>query len=369
MAHFYRLLSILLTIVLPHFLFSQKSPQINLVPNPGFEKFSDQPSGWYYSGKDFSRVSLYWTSPNDSSPDLYTPDVDIPKSWLSTGFGKVKPFEGVAHAGITVFGCDIGKPHCREYVQVQLTEPLVPGQRYGFSCMVAHLQKSVYVKNIELLFSDHEIEEAGHAPILLTPTLVMDRWIPSDGKWYRWPGHFVADKSSSFLILGNFNTDERSQVKMPFRSDLKFGYYYLDDVRVFKIPPIVASPTQESPMTGFKPKPGETLSLSRIYFEHDRIDFMPRAHIQLQQLFEFLTRYPDMKVEIIGHTDNVGTPQYNQQLSEKRSREVVAWLISQGIRRERLVSSGMGSSTPMDSNSTSFGRSQNRRVEVKIISL
>lgn len=356
-------------ILLPYFTSGQKPPQVNLVPNPGFEKFSDQPSGWYYSGKDFSRISLYWTSPNDSSPDVYAPGTDIPDSWKAAGFGNVKPFEGKAHAGITVYGCENGKPHCREYVQVQLTEPLVRGQRYGFSCMVAHLQKSVFVRNIELLFTEQEIEEAGHEPILLTPTLVLDRWIPSDGKWYRWSGHFVANQPSSFLTIGNFNTDDKSQFKLPFRSDLRFGYYYLDDVRLFKIPPILPTPPSESPLSDFDPKSGGVVSLSRIYFEHDRIDFMPRGLIQLQQLFEFLSRYPDMRVEIIGHTDNVGSPEYNQQLSERRSREVVSWLVSKGLDRNRLVSSGSGSSEPISSNITSLGRSQNRRVEVKIISL
>ncbi len=354
---------------IPSFLHSQKLPQSNIIPNPGFEEFSDQPSGWYYSGKDFSRVSLYWTSPNDSSPDLYTPKVTIPPSWKAVGFGAVKSFEGVSHAGITVYGCDKGKPHCREYVQVQLTEPLVPGQRYGFSCMLAHLQKSVFVRNIELLFTDHEIEEAGHDPILQTPTLVLDRWIPSDGKWYRWSGHFVANQSSSFMIIGNFNLDSESQGKMPFRGDLKFGYYYIDDVRLFKIPPILATPPSDSPLSGFVPKSGEVVSLSRIYFEHDRIDFMPRALIQLEQLFEFLNRYPRMKVEIIGHTDNVGKSDYNQALSERRSGAVLSWLVSKGISRDRLTSSGMGSTKPVSTNLNSPGRSQNRRVEVKIISL
>jgi outer membrane protein OmpA-like peptidoglycan-associated protein len=235
--------------------------------------------------------------------------------------------------------------------------------------MVSHLQKSVYVKNIELLFTEHEIEEVGHAPILLTPTLVMDRWVPSDGKWYRWSGHFMATKPSSYLIIGNFNIDKKSQVKMPFRSDLRFGYYYIDDVRLFKIPPILPTPPSDSPLSDFSPSSGGVVSLGRIYFEHDRIDFMPRGLIQLQQLFDFLSRYPDMKVEIIGHTDNVGTPEYNQQLSERRSGAVVSWLVAKGIPRNRLVSSGAGSTQPLTSNATSLGRSQNRRVEVKIISL
>src|SRR5262245_43351314 len=127
--------------------FGQYNPKDNLVPNSSFEEFSDPPSGWYYSGRDFSRVSLYWTSPTAASPDLYAPKVNIPASWKAVGFGRVKSYSGTSHAGITVYGCGQGKPHCREYIQVQLDEPLVPGQQYSFSCMLAHLQKSVSVKN------------------------------------------------------------------------------------------------------------------------------------------------------------------------------------------------------------------------------
>jgi outer membrane protein OmpA-like peptidoglycan-associated protein len=347
--------------------FTQKAPPENLVPNPSFEEYSDEPSGWYFSGKDFSRVSMFWTSPTAASPDIYGPKVKVPPTWAVVGFGKVKSYQGTSHAGITVYGCDKGKPHCREYVQVQLTEPLVPGQRYGFTCMLAHLEKSVLVRNIGLWFSEHEVEEGAHEPILQEPILSLDRFLPSDGKWYRWSGHFTAVKSSSFLLIGNFNTDENSQIKLPVRSDLRYGYYYLDDVRLFKIPPIVTPPPLESPLTNFIPKPGEIVTLSRIYFEHDRVDFMPRALIQLDQLLAFLKKYPTMQIEIIGHTDNVGSLNYNQQLSLRRSAAVVNWLVGKGIKRDRLLSSGFGSTQPVSTNFTPLGRSQNRRVEIKVI--
>ena len=365
------LFTFLLTLIFLSYLSAQapKTPPANLVPNPGFEEYSDEPSGWYYSGKDFSRVSLYWTSPTAASPDIYGPKVQIPKSWSAVGFGKVKSYQGVSHAGITVYGCDKGKPHCREYVQVQLTEPLVPGQRYGFTCMLAHLQKSVSVRNIGLWFSENEIEEGAHDPILKDPVLSLDRFLPSDGKWYRWSGQFVADKASSYLLIGNFKTDDQSQVKMPVRSDLRYGYYYLDDVRLFKIPPVIIPPQYDSPLTNFIPKPGEIVTLSRIYFEYDRSDFMPRALILLDQLLAFLHKYPTMHIEIIGHTDNMGTDEYNQQLSMRRSAAVLQWLVSKGIKRELLRSSGFGSTQPISTNATSEGRAMNRRVEIKVISL
>ena len=348
---------------------TQKAPPENLVPNPGFEEYSDQPSGWYYSGRDFSRVAMYWTSPTAASPDIYGPKVQIPKSWAAVGFGKIKSYQGVSHAGITVYGCDKGKPHCREYVQVQLTEPLVPGQRYGFTCMLAHLQKSVIVRNIGLWFSENEMDEGTQDPILKDPVLSLDRFLPSDGKWYRWSGQFVADKSSAYLLIGNFKTDELSVVKMPVRSDLLYGYYYLDDVRLFKIPPIIIPPQYDSPLENFIPRPGQIVNLSRIYFEYDRSDFMPRALIQLDQLLAFLNKYPDMHVEIIGHTDKMGTDEYNQQLSMRRSTAVLNWLVAKGIKKERLRATGFGSSQPISTNATSEGRALNRRVEIKVLSL
>ena len=111
------------------------------------------------------------------------------------------------------------------------------------------------------------------------------------------------------------------------------------------------------------------MTLSRIYFEHDRTDFMPRALIQLDQLLAFLHQYPDMTIEIIGHTDNVGSVEYNQNLSIRRSAAVVNWLVKKGISKERLRSSGFGSTQPISTNMTSLGRSQNRRVEIKVISI
>jgi outer membrane protein OmpA-like peptidoglycan-associated protein len=295
--------------------------------------------------------------------------VNVPDSWKAAGFGKVHAYSGVSHAGITVYGCDNGKPHCREYIQVQLDEPLVPGQQYGFSCMLAHLQKSVVVKNIGLWFSEEEIDELTTDPLVEEPVLTLDRFLPSDGNWYRWSGQFKADKTLSYLLIGNFRTDEDSQVKIPPRSDLRFGYYYVDDVRLFKIPPIIPPPVPESPFQNFMPKPGEIVTLVNIYFEYDRSDFMPRAVTQLNDLLAFLQQYPTLKIEIRGHTDIMGTPEYNQDLSLRRARAVAWFLKKRGIAPERLETSGYGATQPIGSNTTSAGRSLNRRVEIKVISL
>jgi outer membrane protein OmpA-like peptidoglycan-associated protein len=225
------------------------------------------------------------------------------------------------------------------------------------------------VKNIQLAFVNDEMDEMTDQPIFLKPTLSLDHWIPSDGKWYKWNGQFVAGEPSSYLVIGNFNTDSDSEIKWPSHATVRFGYYYVDDVKLFKIPPILDVPVSDSPLSTFIPEVGEIVTLSRIYFEYDRTDFMPRALIQLQQLLAFLQQHPSMNVEVIGHTDIAGTGEYNQDLSERRSKAVITWLISKGINSTRLLSSGKGSTEPIATNETAIGRSQNRRVDIKVISL
>ena len=76
----------------------------------------------------------------------------------------------------------------------------------------------------------------------------------------------------------------------------------------------------------------------------------------------------ELKIEIGGHTDNVGSDDYNQNLSEARAKSVVDYLIEEDVNPERLTYRGYGSIRPITSNSTDLGRSLNRRVEFMILS-
>ena len=76
---------------------------------------------------------------------------------------------------------------------------------------------------------------------------------------------------------------------------------------------------------------------------------------------------PGIRVEISGYTDNVGSDEYNQELSENRAKTVYDYLIEHGIDKDRLVFKGYGESNPVDTNETETGRSNNRRTEFKII--
>ena len=83
-------------------------------------------------------------------------------------------------------------------------------------------------------------------------------------------------------------------------------------------------------------------------------------------LNEILTVAPKAKVRVEGHTDNTGTTEHNQTLSENRAKSVVDYLIEKGIPAESIYSAGFGESHPIDTNDTAEGRAQNRRTEVRI---
>lgn len=104
-----------------------------------------------------------------------------------------------------------------------------------------------------------------------------------------------------------------------------------------------------------------------ILFEHASADLKIDSEPVLDRLANLLKDRPEIRIEIQGHTDNTGTPSQNQVLSEARARAVIVSLITRGISAERLSSEGFGESKPIASNKTEEGRSQNRRVEIKII--
>ncbi len=77
---------------------------------------------------------------------------------------------------------------------------------------------------------------------------------------------------------------------------------------------------------------------------------------------------PTMKIEIQGHTDSIGSNEYNQPLSEKRAESTRDYFVSKGIEEERVSMRGLGELEPIVSNDTPEGRAQNRRIEIKILS-
>ena len=111
---------------------------------------------------------------------------------------------------------------------------------------------------------------------------------------------------------------------------------------------------------------GLVLTLSDVLFETGRADLKPGAAANLNQLVSFLGKYPARTVAIEGHTDSVGSDDYNVGLSQQRADAVRSHLVRQGVQAGRITTLGAGKSSPVASNDTAAGRQQNRRVEVII---
>jgi OOP family OmpA-OmpF porin len=108
------------------------------------------------------------------------------------------------------------------------------------------------------------------------------------------------------------------------------------------------------------PKPGEKLIPSLKAPTADSVAI-------LDQAVDTLKRYPNIRVEVAGHTDSIGSDAYNQKLSERRAKGVYDYLVEHGIDRSRLDGpKGYGKSQPIDTNATAAGRQRNRRVEFKV---
>jgi outer membrane protein OmpA-like peptidoglycan-associated protein len=111
---------------------------------------------------------------------------------------------------------------------------------------------------------------------------------------------------------------------------------------------------------------GLVLTLGDVLFEFNQADLKAGSMQKLYPLVTFLQENPTRNVVIEGHTDNIGSDAYNQDLSERRAEAVRNFLIQNGIRAERTTAQGWGKSYPVTSNDTEAGRQQNRRVEIII---
>jgi outer membrane protein OmpA-like peptidoglycan-associated protein len=111
---------------------------------------------------------------------------------------------------------------------------------------------------------------------------------------------------------------------------------------------------------------GQVVRLNNIFFESGKATLKPESFEELDRVVKLLTDNPTMEIDLAGHTDNVGTDEANQQLSDDRSKAVYDYLTSKGILASRLSTKGYGETKPIDTNDTEDGRSKNRRVEFTI---
>jgi outer membrane protein OmpA-like peptidoglycan-associated protein len=137
---------------------------------------------------------------------------------------------------------------------------------------------------------------------------------------------------------------------------------------VLTIPPTKGNAYYKDPFkVDIQHLPAKSFVLDDCNFETGKANLMPGSYTVLDELVAYLVRKDDERIEIGGHTDNVGSAKSNQVLSEARANTVRAYLLTKGIDPSRVTAKGYGMSVPVASNATAAGRAQNRRTEVKIL--
>ena len=143
---------------------------------------------------------------------------------------------------------------------------------------------------------------------------------------------------------------------------------YLFHSENFNIPEKAAYQEIEKDIYLKKIAVGSSIVLKNIFFDFNQATLRPESKNELDRLVTLMNDMPSLKIEISGHTDNIGSAQYNKTLSERRAKSVVDYLIENGISPNRLTYKGYGFDMPIAPNDTDEGRQQNRRTEFKIIS-
>jgi OmpA-OmpF porin, OOP family len=347
----------------------------NLVPNPSFEELSRCPHSFSADRNDF--IVPGWTSPSAGTPDHFHKcswgEADVPYNWAGASNAK----SGHGYCGMYIWNNRLDKSY-REYIQCELAEPLKAGRRYKAEFYFKLASYSVYTANrIGLVLTDSAINVNHDHVINIVPLISIETdsaITKTTGGWEVACREFIAKGGERFLTIGNFfdNATTKS-LRLPYRYGKSSmlsssAYYFIDDVSVVSLDTL-PEPVQQA-VFEFNQENIELdkdYILKNIQFEFDSYVLKKSSHEELNKVVTYLKGNPYVQVRLSGHTDFIGSDEYNQTLSRNRARSVAEYLIEKGIHTRRIISYGFGKSRPIMLDKTDEARSINRRVEIRFI--
>jgi outer membrane protein OmpA-like peptidoglycan-associated protein/tetratricopeptide (TPR) repeat protein len=174
-------------------------------------------------------------------------------------------------------------------------------------------------------------------------------------------------------VISKVQTDEEGNyfTTLPVGRDYAFninrkGYLFYSDNFSLKTNPVDAVYNKDIPLQPLET--GAAIVLKNIFFDTKKFNLKPESVIELDKVAQLLNDNPKLKIEISGHTDNVGVTKDNLTLSNNRSKAVVSYLLSKKIAVARLMYKGFGATKPLSDNKTEIGKALNRRTELSVIS-
>ena len=342
----------------------------NLVTNPGFEQYYKCPGS--YSASHKGEIAPGWTSPSTGTPDMFHKcslgEAGVPTNWA----GYSKAYVGSGYAGIYGYLVRADKEY-REYLQAELTTPLEPGGEYLVEFYFKLSSNSKYaIDRIGFLLSDSSHKMASDGVFAVAATYErINRTIYTRGTglWTRFGYTHLAKGGEKYLTIGNFSDSQttrthyiaNSQATEPMLA--RAAYFYIDEVKVIKVgggaPPV---------LTGYPNlKTDETYVLKNIQFKYNDFKLLEESYPELKKLLEVLRYHKTWKVVVSGHTDDIGSDTFNNELSLHRAGSVAEYLIDNGIDPARIKTMGFGKQMPLVKGTDETSRATNRRVELRFL--
>lgn len=323
-----------------------------------------------------------WTNANGGTVDLY--DVRKPKCTMSNGIpqnymGHQAAYtSGHNYAGLVAYyddgsnnvqdslnnarlGLKDGYKQYSEYLQGELSEPLVAGKVYQVAFRVSLAERSGRaVSNFGALLTKDKLEERSNAFLKYTPQFISYRVIADTTDWVTLYGAYIAEGGEKYITIGCFKDSYMDVVKTvgPGQNDSRKAYYYVSDVTVG---PYASTPLMEPIVLGV-----DYVELMDLQFASGSSTIESKFNNELDGVATWMKQHPEMSFFVAGYTDKTGSDAINDPLSLSRAHEVKKYLVSKGVKEENLVTEGFGSENPIDYKIKSR---KNRRVEVYLYSI
>ncbi len=327
----------------------------NLVPNPSFEKH-----------KNKSNVI------SNATPWQNVGTVDY---YMKADKKDTSRYKG-AHTGTCYSGLRFQAVY-KEYMYVQLLEPLEKGRTYQFKMFVRLMGVStVTVKQLGVYFSDDAFKMNMNFDKEGIVDSTYKKGISGTFNWIPIHGEYLAHGGEKYIIIGNFTTKVKDDFVRQNKWDIfefKEAYYFIDDISVRKI--IISTDSLEA-LKKTQPKfvytlpdsfsTGQVFEIKNLKFEPGTTKLMRASYPVLDEIVHSLNDHPFMEIQINGYTDNQGNEATNRKVSKDRAKAVYDYLLSQGVINP-MTYKGFGPTQPIAPNDTEENKAKNRRVEFVII--
>ena len=348
----------------------------NLVENGGFEEFLHCPVG--INQKSLSLVKK-WKQASKGTSDYFhscSKKVGVPENT----FGSEEAKDGDAYLGLIAFSPF--SRNYREYMQTKLSKPMAAGQLYCVEFYVSLADNSQFlIDGLGIYFSKTKVNAKNDRLIPVQPQInnPSKNYLDNANGWTLISDVFEAQGGEQYITIGNFQFDRDINIRKRNILELEninhdYAYYYIDALNVSSVSKkedcsctIDLVEKEIADTSNWEIEEYKEVRIETVLFDFDDYTISREEQIRLNAVINLMKDNPYIVLEVVGHTDIIGSSEYNQGLSEKRAQKVMEFLKDRGIGKDRVKINYFGSSKPVATNQTDDGRAQNRRVEFLII--